>query len=87
MDTTQQCQAHSRSGKQCGNLSVKGKRVCKLHGGWSTGPKTEEGIERIRQGRTKHGRYSAKAMKERLDFRLLMLSCKNELKEVTELMT
>ena len=31
-----------------------------MHGGLSTGPKTAEGIERIRQSRTKHGIYSQK---------------------------
>jgi hypothetical protein len=31
---------------------------CRVHGGLSTGPKTPEGIERIRQSRTKHGIYS-----------------------------
>jgi hypothetical protein len=31
---------------------------CRIHGGLSTGPKTAEGIERIRQSRTKHGIYS-----------------------------
>lgn len=84
MDTMQQCQAHSRLGKRSKNFPVKGKKVCKLHGGWSTGPRTEEGRECIRQARTKHGRYSAKTIKERLDFRLLMQSYRNELQEVTE---
>jgi hypothetical protein len=32
---------------------------CRLHGGLSTGPKTLEGITRLRAARTKHGRYSA----------------------------
>jgi hypothetical protein len=32
---------------------------CRLHGGLSTGPKTAEGIDRIRRAVTKHGRYSA----------------------------
>ena len=31
---------------------------CRLHGGASTGPRTAEGIERIRKARTKHGAYS-----------------------------
>lgn len=82
MDTTQKCQAHSRSGKQCGNFAVKGKRVCKLHGGWSTGPRTEAGRDRIRLARTKHGKYSANATRERVLFRLLMQSYKQELKAV-----
>jgi len=39
---------------------------CKNHGGLSTGPKTAEGIERIRRAVTKHGRYSAGARADRL---------------------
>lgn len=34
---------------------------CRLHGGLGTGPKTAEGIERIRRAVTRHGRYSAEA--------------------------
>ena len=84
MDTTQKCRAHSRSGKQCGNFAVKGKRVCKFHGGLSTGPRTKEGREHIRQARTKHGRYSTEAMKERLDFKSFIQSYKNELNGIKE---
>jgi hypothetical protein len=36
-----------------------------MHGGASTGPKTTEGIERIRAARTKHGRYSADSIARR----------------------
>ncbi|HJS84630.1 MAG TPA: HGGxSTG domain-containing protein [Acetobacteraceae bacterium] len=32
---------------------------CRMHGGKSTGPRTAEGIERIRKAHTVHGRYSA----------------------------
>ena len=32
---------------------------CRFHGGKSTGPKTAEGLARIRTARTIHGRYSA----------------------------
>jgi len=35
-----------------------GKGRCPLHGGLRTGPKTAEGIERIRRAVTKHGKYS-----------------------------
>jgi hypothetical protein len=38
---------------------VKGKARCRLHGGRSTGPRTEEGLKRIRAARMVHGRYSA----------------------------
>jgi hypothetical protein len=32
---------------------------CRMHGGPSTGPRTPEGLERLRKARTKHGSYSA----------------------------
>jgi hypothetical protein len=40
---------------------------CRLHGGLSTGPRTAEGLERLRAARTKHGFYSAdrKARRDR----------------------
>jgi hypothetical protein len=31
---------------------------CRLHGGKSTGPRTPEGLERMRQSKFKHGKYS-----------------------------
>jgi hypothetical protein len=34
---------------------------CRLHGGKSTGPRTEEGRARIRAARTRHGRYTAES--------------------------
>ena len=43
-----------------------------MHGGLSTGPKTQEGIERIRKAVTKHGRFTAQAIAERRQFRQLM---------------
>ncbi|WP_078549897.1 HGGxSTG domain-containing protein [Thioclava sp. F36-6] len=43
------CGAKTRKGHPCKALSLSGKRRCKFHGGLSTGPKTAEGIERIRE--------------------------------------
>lgn len=40
-------------------------RPLHLHGGLSIGPKTAEGIERIRKAQTKHGWYSQKAVARR----------------------
>jgi hypothetical protein len=31
---------------------------CRLHGGLSTGPRTPEGLERMRRANTRHGKYS-----------------------------
>jgi hypothetical protein len=35
---------------------------CRLHGGESTGPRTAEGLERMRRAKTKHGLYSAETL-------------------------
>jgi hypothetical protein len=43
-----------------------------MHGGASTGPRTAEGIERIRRARTIHGRYSADMTK----LRVLLAECR-----------
>lgn len=55
------CQAMARSGKQCQKAAVRGKRVCRSHGGASTGPRTQEGRDRIAAAHRKHGNRSAKA--------------------------
>ena len=51
------CGARTRSNSLCAKHPIKGKRRCRLHGGLSTGPKTEEGKARIAAARLKHGRY------------------------------
>ena len=43
------CGAKTRKGTPCRNKSEPGRRRCKFHGGMSTGARTPEGIERIRQ--------------------------------------
>lgn len=44
-----ECGAKTRKGEPCDEPVVPGKRRCRSHGGLSTGPKTEEGRERIRE--------------------------------------
>ena len=48
---------------------------CRVHGGLSTGPRTAEGLARIRRCNWKHGCYSAEAKQVRREarrqFRLL----------------
>lgn len=43
-----------------------------MHGGMSTGPKTAEGIERIRRAHLKHGRYTKEAIAKRRAGRLVL---------------
>ena len=60
------CGAKNRKGTACQCPAMPNGR-CRLHGGLSTGPKTAEGIERIRKARTKHGRHTAAAKEQRRD--------------------
>lgn len=47
------CGAKTRKGAPCRCLSEPGKRRCKFHGGMSTGARTAEGLERIREAQRK----------------------------------
>ena len=64
--TCQRCQAKSKRTKlQCAAPALKGKRVCKTHGGRSTGPTTEAGRQRCAEAKTIHGRETREARTER----------------------
>jgi len=61
-----QCQATAKSTRQqCRRPATKGKRVCKLHGGHSTGPKTPEGRQRCAEARLVHGQETTSMRIER----------------------
>jgi len=64
--TCQRCQAKSKRTKlQCAAPALKGKRVCKTHGGRSTGPKTEAGRKHCAEAKTIHGGETREARTER----------------------
>jgi len=64
--TCQRCQAKSKRTKlQCSAPALQGKRVCKTHGGRSTGPKTEAGRQRCAEAKSIHGRDTREARTER----------------------
>ena len=54
--TCPRCQALSkRTKQQCKAPAIKGKQVCRFHGGYSTGPKTPEGKARASAPHTTYG--------------------------------
>lgn len=59
------CLARNRAGLPCMAPALKGKLRCRLHGGWSRGPTTANGLARSRAARLRHGMYS----REAADFR------------------
>jgi hypothetical protein len=66
--TAPRCGAKTRRGKECRAPAMRNGR-CRMHGGSSTGPRTQEGLARSRRARWKHGLYSAEAKAEASFFR------------------
>jgi hypothetical protein len=56
----QRCLAKTRRGTPCQRAAHKHVGRCALHGGLSTGARTEEGRARLAAARTTHGKYTKK---------------------------
>ena len=54
----QRCGAKTRKDTPCQRPAYKRNGRCSLHGGKSTGPKTEGGLTRLTAARTTHGKYT-----------------------------
>lgn len=65
------CGAKTRKGRKCRAPAMRNGR-CRMHGGASTGPRTQEGLARSRRARWKHDYCSAAAKSERRFVRQLM---------------
>jgi hypothetical protein len=83
LSTAARCGAKTRRGTPCQCPAMANGR-CRLHGGLSTGPKTEAGIARIRQARLKHGRFTKAAKAERRYIRELISASRSALKGICE---
>ncbi len=60
------CQAKGKATQQQSKApAVRGKSVCRVHGGRSTGPRTEEGRQRCAEAKTVHGREKRAIRKTR----------------------
>ena len=52
------CLAKTRRGTKCQSAAYKHNGRCRLHGGLSTGARTQEGLQRISDANIKHGRQT-----------------------------
>ena len=52
------CLARTRRGTECQRAAYKHNGRCALHGGLSTGARTQEGLQRISEANIKHGRQT-----------------------------
>jgi hypothetical protein len=52
------CGAKTRSGSECQRSAYKVNGKCHLHGGASTGPRTKDGLARLTEARTIHGKFT-----------------------------
>jgi len=75
------CGAKTRKGPPCKNWAMANGR-CRMHGGKSTGPRTPEGLERIRQANWKHGHYSAEAISGRRLLRQLLRGSRETIQRI-----
>jgi hypothetical protein len=75
--------ARTNNHQPCGQAAMANGR-CRLHGGVSTGPKTEVGKDKSRQAVLKHGFYTKAAIEERRQLRLMLRDSKDCLNDFTE---
>ena len=74
------CGAKTRKGISCRAPAMRNGR-CRLHGGKSSGPRTTEGIEKIRQAHLKHGLYTKDVIASRKEFSNLLRQLRETIKE------
>ena len=76
------CLAKTRSGTQCQRPARLPVGRCRLHGGASSGPRTKEGLARLTEARTKHGRLTKEKRAESKRFAEQGCQMRGELKEL-----
>ena len=78
----QRCEARTRRGTPCQRPARLPVGRCKLHGGASTGPRTKDGLARLTEARTKHGKFTKEKRAEARRFAEQGRQMRGELKEL-----
>lgn len=75
----QLCNARTRSGDACRRFGKVKNGRCHLHGGKSTGPRTDEGRQRIAKAHLKHGRRSKSYLQQSHDLKVELRAIETDL--------
>ena len=78
----QRCEARTRKGTPCQRPARLPVGRCRLHGGSSTGPRTEAGLARLVASKIKHGRFTKAKRAEARRFAEQGRQMRGELKEL-----
>ncbi|NGX37076.1 MAG: hypothetical protein K1000chlam2_00226 [Chlamydiae bacterium] len=70
-----------RTGKFCRQPAMKNGK-CRMHGGKSTGARTQKGLDAIRAANFKHGIYSKENHKARIRVKNIYSFCKNYIRSL-----
>lgn len=70
-----------RAGVPCRQPAMRNGR-CRLHGGHSTGPKTQAGLLKCRSAKWKDGSYCKEAIARKREIAMLLKECKEMLKRL-----
>lgn len=72
------CLARTRAGSACKGPAMQNGR-CRMHGGKSTGAVTQDGAARAREAALRHGYYTAAAVRERREARVVLVGLRKAL--------
>jgi hypothetical protein len=78
----QRCGAKTRKGTECQRPANKKNGRCRVHGGASTGPRTEEGRARISEANLRHGKYTKDKLEKRRENAAKGRAIKKELRHI-----
>ena len=80
----QRCGAKTRRGTGCQRPANKKNGCCRLHGGASTGPRTEEGRARISQANMRHGKYTKDKLEKQRMNAVVGRAIRQELRQIEQ---
>jgi len=78
----QRCGAKTRRGTSCQAPAKQPVGRCRVHGGASTGPRTKDGLKRLTEARTTHGKFTKEKRAEARRFAEQGRQMRGELKEL-----